>query len=122
MKCQRQMCYKHIPINKKKTARYCSNECYYKVKLERSQKRYNNIIKPIKEIERNEKILKMLYEIQQLDKAISAYDLDKLGFNHGISTGEIKIDNKCIAKIIGRFAYFFQDYNKLIIWKQSTHK
>ena len=122
MKCQRQMCYKHIPTNRKKTARYCSDECSYKVRLDRSRTRYNNIIKPIKEIERNEKILEILYEIQQLEKTISAYDLDKLGFNHGISTGETKIDNKYTAKIIGRFAYFFQDYNKLNIWKLSTHK
>lgn len=122
MKCQRQMCYKHIPTNRKKTARYCSDECSYKVRLDRSRTRYNNIIKPIKEIKRNERILEILYEIQQLEKTISAYDLDKLGFNHGISTGEIKIGNKCIAKAVGNYAYYFQEYKNLKIWKLPTHK
>lgn len=122
MKCQRQMCYKHIPFYKKRTARYCSDECSYKERLERSRTRYKNIIKPIKEMERNEKILEMLYQIQELDKTISVYDLDKLEFNHGLSTGEIKIDNKYIAKTIGTYAFYFQDYKNLKIWKLSTHK
>lgn len=117
MKCQRSLCYKKIPSSKKATAKYCSDECSYKERLGRSKKRYERIVKPIKEIEKNDKILEVLYQVQELGKDVVAQDLDKIGFNFGISIDEFKIDYQYHAKKMNKYAYSILKYEKIKIWK-----
>lgn len=117
MKCQRTLCYKLIPSSKKATAKYCSDECSYKERLGRSKKRYERIIKPIKEIEKNDKILEVLYQVQELGKDLVVQDLYKIGFNLGITTDELKINNQYHAKKMNKYAYTILKYEKIKIWK-----
>lgn len=120
MKCNNSDCRKDIPKTRKSSAKYCCDECNYSEKKKRSKKNYERITKPIKEILRNETILAQLYQMQQLGKAVTGYDLDNLKFNFGISTAECKIEKKYITKTIGQYTYFLEPSYNLKIWKIST--
>jgi hypothetical protein len=120
MKCNNSTCKKEIPKTRKTTAKHCSDECFYEMKKMRSRKRYEAIKKPAMEIHRNELILEQLYLMQQLGKPVTGRDLEKLGFNFGISTGETMVEKSLIAKIIDKYAYHVNNEYKLKIWKLNT--
>jgi len=117
MKCNYSDCRKDIPKTRKSSAKYCCDECNYLEKKKRSIRNYERITKPIKEISRNEIILAQLYQMQQLGKLITGYDLEKLGFNFGISTGEYKVEKEYITKAIGQYTYQLEPSYNLKIWK-----
>jgi hypothetical protein len=117
MKCNYSDCRKDIPKTRKSSAKYCCDECNYLEKKKRSKRNYERITKPIKEISRNEIILAQLYQMQELGKAVTGYDLEKLGFNFGITTGEYKIEKKYITKAIGQYTYLLEPSYNLKIWK-----
>lgn len=119
MRCNNSSCKKEIPKTRKSTADHCSNDCYYEMKKIRSRKRYEAIKRPVMEINRNELILEQLYQMQQLGKPVTGYDLEKLNFNFGISTAECKIEKKYITKTIGQYTYFLEPSYNLKIWKIS---
>ena len=116
MKCQNPNCRKEIPLKRKKTAKHCSNECAYEMKKEKAIVRYAQIKKTLNEIKRNEQILSQLYQMQLLGKSINGHDLETLGFNFGISTGEYKIEKKYITKAVGQYAYCLDPSYNLKIW------
>ena len=58
--------------------------------------------------------------MQQLGKPVTGSDLEKHGFNFGISTGETMVEKSLIAKIIGRYVYHINYEYKLKIWKLNT--
>ena len=115
MKCI--LCNNIIPKTRKKSARYCSNECYYEAKKERSSKRYASISSPTKEVKRNESILAFLYDVHLLNKPINADDLNKYDFNFSLATSEHFDRQKGPCKIIGNYAYHIANDKTLTIWK-----
>jgi len=120
MNCDNPACRKVIPQKRKSTARYCSDECYYIEKKKRSKKNYEKMTKPLKEITRNENILAQLYQMDKLGKQIDRYDLEKLGFNYGVSTSICMAENKYHAKVLGNYCYHIDNEYKLRIWKLNT--
>jgi hypothetical protein len=120
MKCNNSDCRKEIPKARKSSAKYCCDECYYSEKKKRSKRNYERVTKPIKEILRNEIILAQLFQMQQLGKPVTGYDLEKLNFNFGISTTEYKVEKKYITKAIGQYTYLLEPSYNLKIWKIST--
>ena len=78
-----------IPATRKKSAKYCSDECYYEAKKERSIKRYALLKQPTDEIKRNESVLAFLYSISVMNKPMYADDLARYNFNFSLSTGGI---------------------------------
>ena len=117
MKCLNPACNKPIPKSRNLSAKHCSTDCAYEMKKQRSRNRYASLTKPVNEIQRNQQILDKLYQIQLLGKSINGKDLEKLGFNFGISTAEYTIENKYISKAIGQFAYILEPSSNLKIWK-----
>jgi len=120
MKCRNPGCNKNIPPTRKASAGYCSDECSYTMRKERSKIRYAEIIKPLMEIRKNENILSRLYEMQKLKKPISGTDLETLGFNFGFSTNECEPKKGVIARIVGSYAYHLQSNDNLIIWRLDS--
>ncbi len=111
------LCKKEIPKTRKRSAVYCSDECYYAAKKERSSKKYAILKAPVDEIKRNENILSYLFGVAKLNKSINANDLVAYSFNFGISTGEHKHEVYGPCKIIGKYVYYYHSDKKLEIWK-----
>ena len=110
-------CSKIIPPKKKRSAKYCSFNCSYSARLERSIKRYNYLKEMNAELKRNESILEKLYVFQVLQKLLLFEDLVKMGFDFGICQHEFERD-KLICKKIGRLAYRIDPKTKIVtIWK-----
>jgi hypothetical protein len=122
MKCLLKTCNTFIPDTRKKSAKYCSDDCYYEAKKERSSGRYAMLKAPSEEIKRNESILAFLYSISILDKPINADDLIRHNFNLSFSTGEHFDKEKGPCKIIGSYAYHISSNKTLIIWKLKQNK
>lgn len=122
MKCLRQECGKEISKTRKKSSKYCSDECYYEAKKERSNKRYAAMKAPISELKRCESILSYLYGISQLGKSINADDLNTYKFNFSISTGEYLDDHNRLWKLIGNYGYYIDQNKTLWIWKFTDKK
>jgi hypothetical protein len=119
MRCLLSTCNKPIPVQRKKTAKYCSDQCYYEAKKLRSTSRYAKIKAPAEELQRNEAILGYLYSIQQLKKQVTASDLKALQFNFSISSGEHLDKSKGICKVIGQYAYYIDPSQYVIVWKSK---
>lgn len=120
MKCALKTCGKVIPKTRKRSAKYCSNECYYEAKKDRSAFRYASLKAPADELNRCERILAYLLSVSDLGKSIGPQDLEMMKFNFAISSGEYLDDKKRLFKVIGRHAYFIESNNKsLIIWKSK---
>lgn len=117
MKCLLSTCNKHVPAQRKKSAKYCSDQCYYQAKKLRSSSRYATLRAPSDELRRNEAILSYLYSVQQLKKQVTASDMMSLQFNFGISSGEHLDKTKGICKVIGKYAYHIEPSQNVIIWK-----
>ncbi len=117
MKCSLKTCSNQIPKTRKRSAKYCSDECYYEAKKERSSQRYASINAPTVEVKNNESILAYLYNIAAMNKPINADDLLRFHFNFGFSTGEHFDPQKGPCKIVGRYAYHINPDKSLIIWK-----
>ena len=122
MKCALKSCGSEIPIKRKKTARYCSDACYYEAKKLRSCAQYEHIKKPAAEIKRAESILATMYQMAALKKPINGNDLEALNFNFGISTGEYLDKNDRLFKVIGLYAYYLDLNNNLVVWKFNSGK
>ncbi len=122
MKCALKSCGSEIPIKRKKTARYCSDACYYEAKKLRSCAQYEHIKKPAEEIKRAESILATMYQMAALKKPINGNDLEALNFNFGISTGEYLDKNDRLFKVIGLYAYYLDLNNNLVVWKFNSGK
>lgn len=118
MKCLLTICNNAIPKSRKRSAKYCSDECYYIAKMERSNKRYAILKAPAEELKRCENILAYLYGIAELKKTIAPLDLESLNFNFTISAGE-HMDDKRLFKVIGKYAYYIDANKNLIIWKSK---
>lgn len=118
MKCLLATCGNTIPKTRKRSAKYCSNECYYIAKMDRSSRRYAMLKAPAEELKRCEGILAYLYGITELKKIIVPSDLESLGFNFAISSGE-HMDGKRLFKVIGQYAYHIDANKNLIIWKSK---
>ncbi len=117
MKCKLKTCSSIIPKTRKKSATYCSDECYYEAKKERSSNRYAIIKAPADELSRCEKILAYFYGIIEMNKTILAADLKSLAFNFNISSGEHMDEKKRILKVIGKYAYYIEPSKSVTIWK-----
>ena len=122
MKCALKSCGSEIPIKRKKTARYCSDACYYEAKKLRSCAQYEHIKKPAEEIKRAESILATMYQMAALKKPINGNDLITLNFNFGISTGEYIDTKKRLFKLIGLYGYYMDRNNNLEVWKFNSGK
>lgn len=122
MKCALKSCGGEIPAQRKKTAKYCSEACYYEAKKTRSIVRYALLKGPAAEIKRSEKILEFLHQTALLKKNITGDDLKAMNFNFGISTGEYLEDGKRMYKIVGSYGYYLNNNNKLEVWKFSSKK
>ena len=122
MKCALKSCGSEIPIKRKKTARYCSDACYYEAKKLRSSAQYEHIKKPAEEIKRAESILATMYQMAALKKPINGNDLNALNFNFGISTGEYLDKNARLFKLIGLYGYYMDSNNNLVVWKFNSGK
>lgn len=75
---------------------------------------------PMDEIKRNEAILERLYRMKKdLGNEFTDSDLEKLGFNFGVSTEE-KVDNAGrIWKVLGSHAYTIDPKTKILgLWKR----
>jgi hypothetical protein len=111
-------CNKPVPKVRKRTALYCCHDCYYEAKKQRSINRYNVATKNFADVKKNEKILHELYVLMQLKKTLSFHDLERLGFNWGISDREIAGSNSTIWKVVGGYAYYIDPQTKNVtIWK-----
>lgn len=119
MKCLLKTCSNKIPNSRKKSARYCSDICYYEAKKRRSSQRYSQLKAPADELKRCEGILAYLYGVSQLKKAISANDLQTLGFNFNIAAGEYLDKRTRLFKVIGKYAYYIEANKNLTIWKSK---
>jgi hypothetical protein len=112
------ICGEKISPTRNKSAKYCSDEHYYQAKKERSSLRYYRIKQPMDEIKRNDTILERLYRMKKdLSSEFAMSDLQKLGFNFGISTEEKKDSAGRIWKILGSFGYTIDPKTKnLDLW------
>lgn len=110
-------CTGDIPITRKKSSKYCSNTCYYEAKKNRSNNRYNLIKSTFDRIKQNEAILEQFFLLTELGKVILYEDLNKRGFNWGITTGETPGPNDTIWKVVGRFAYYLEPNQTVKVWK-----
>jgi len=119
MKCLRKDCNTPIPKTRKRSAKYCSDECYYLEKMDRSVRRYAVLKAPAQELARCEGILAYLYGIAELKKQIVPSDLQSLNFNFAISSGEHMDKDKRLFKVIGKYAYHIDAAKNLIIWKSK---
>jgi len=115
MKCVR--CSNPIPKSRKRSAKYCSNECYYEAKKDRSSQRYGSISAASGEVKKNEGILGYMYGIASMNKPINADDLTKYHFNFGLATGEHFDKQKGPCKVVGKYAYYINPDKSLIVWK-----
>lgn len=122
MKCKKNGCKNNIPGSRKRSAKYCSDSCYYEAKKERSSLRYISLKAPMVELIRCERILAQMHFIVSLGKPITGNDLNLMKFNFGISTGERLDKQNRLFKIVGLYAYYLDKDNNLTIWKLEPRK
>lgn len=119
MKCLLKTCSNTIPKTRKRSAKYCSQGCYYQAKMDRSNQRYAMLKAPALELKRCEDILAYLYGVAALEKPIIPSDLKTLNFNFTISSGEHLDKGKRLFKVIGKYAYHIDESKNLTIWKSK---
>lgn len=110
-------CNTDIPAKRKRSSKYCSDGCYYEAKKDRSNTRYQAIKSNFDLIKRNESILEKFYLLTELKKQILFEDLNKCGFNWGLTTGESAGPNNTIWKIVGKYAYLIEANQTVKVWK-----
>ncbi|MBS1780246.1 MAG: hypothetical protein JST70_13020 [Bacteroidetes bacterium] len=98
-------CNKLIPANRKSSARYCSDACYYEAKKERSAKQYNSKQVFINRFREYEQILANFYPLYLKGQVITYDVLDQLQFDWGIANGELQDSKLCVWKVIGKYCY-----------------
>jgi hypothetical protein len=62
-------------------------------------------------------ILEQFFLLTELQKEILYDDLNKRGFDWGITTGETRGPNDTIWKTVGKFAYFIEPNKTVKVWK-----
>lgn len=87
--------------------------------MDRSNRRYAILKAPAEELKRCEGLLAYLSGISQLKKEITAADLQSIGFNFTISSGEHLDNQKRLFKVIGKYAYYVDANKNLTIWKSK---
>jgi hypothetical protein len=110
-------CTGDIPITRKRSSKYCSNTCYYEAKKNRSNNRYNLIKSSYDRIRQAESILEQFFLLTELKKEILYDDLNRRGFDWGITTGETLGPNDTIWKTVGKFTYFIEPNKTVKVWK-----
>jgi hypothetical protein len=119
--CKR--CPKPIPVTRKKSALYCSDECYSEAKRERSSKAWANKTAAGRALKRNEKILDKFYLMVELGREIYYDDLDRMKFDFGISEGQTAGPGNRVGIIVGTFAYNIDlKTEKILLWKLEDIK
>lgn len=98
-------CNTLIPADRKASANYCSNVCYYEAKKERSAKQYNSKQVFINRFRENEQILASFYPLYLKGQIITYSVLDQLQFDWGIANGELQDSQSCVWKVIGKYCY-----------------
>ena len=118
MKCLLKNCNNTIPVTRKRSAKYCSEECNYRARMQRSVERYAILKSFTDEIKRCESILAYFYElINKLKKHVTVGDLDTYKFNSELTIREHKADRNRICKVIGKYAYYIETNQIVTIWK-----
>lgn len=113
------ICSSVVPRTRKKSSKYCSDDCYDEAKRIRSAARYAALKGPDAKIKKNEAILATLMQMQLLNKPLYAFDLEKLGFDFGITTDEF-IHEKKLVKAVGKYGYYIDANKNLLIWKLKS--
>jgi hypothetical protein len=119
-KCILSQCTKEIPKHRKKSARYCSDECYYEAKKQRSSENYQALKIPLQKIKYQESILAFCYSMISFKKEVHFDDLEKMKFDWGFATRDVMSPNNQICKAIGNYCYFLNKDNSVSIWKLKS--
>ncbi len=98
-------CNTLIPADRKSSAHYCSDACYYEAKKERSSRQYYSQQEFISRFNRNEQLLATLFPVYQQGQVIRYNLLDQLKFDWGISDGELQDSQLNVWKAIGKYCY-----------------
>ena len=116
-------CTRAIPTSRKRSAEYCSDQCYYEAKKERSCISYQNNTAAAKAIKRNERILDKFYLLVELDREFYYDDLEKNNFDFGLSEGQTAGSGNVVGTIVGRYAYYIDPKTqKILLWKLKDVK
>ncbi|RYE56657.1 MAG: hypothetical protein EOP48_07505 [Sphingobacteriales bacterium] len=78
-------CGEQISLYRKASSEYCTDDCYYEAKKERSGQRYEQREAIFRKLLRNEELLAFYYT---LGGCVPAQELDRSGFFWGVSDGE----------------------------------
>src|SRR5579862_5694054 len=110
-------CGGKIPSERKASAKYCCEAHYYSAKKNRSKLQYLNNSLWMKELKRNEDILKTFILVASKKNGLDYEDLEAVQFNFGITSGETDHQGK-ILKVILSHAYYIDNRTKKVsIWK-----
>lgn len=113
-------CNKTIPKTRKRSAKYCSNECYYEAKKQRSSNTYQTLKAPLQKIKYQESILASFYNMLEFKKPVYFEDMQKMQFDWGFATRDVKGPNNQICKAIGNYCYYLNKDNSVNIWKLKS--
>ena len=119
-KCILHSCGKEIPKTRKKSSRYCSDDCYYEAKKERSSKTYQLLKAPLQKIMYQESVLAFCYNMIEFKKTVFFEDLEKMKFDWGFATRDVIGPDKQICKAIGSYCYYLNKDNSVSIWKLKS--
>ena len=106
------LCGQAIPVMRKSSAKYCSEECYYEQKKERSRKAYQKMMNSYGLAKKNEQILAFLMN-DKTELQTTAEILHKLGFEMGFSERQVKGTEGNIWRSIGCY-YYTIDENRMV--------
>lgn len=117
-KCNLPGCDRDIPENRKKTARYCCKEHAYVAKKARSIARYRDIKQYEDKFKANDAKLARLHLLTQLNKTVTYYDLDSIGFDWALVHKEVAAKDGAIWRIMIHYGYHINEKTKNVrIWK-----
>lgn len=113
-------CGDQIPVERKTSAKYCSERCYYAAKKQRSIKTYFALKQPFRHLQANEKLLAFFYLLVNKDREFYYQDLAAANFNFNVTTNVVIIEGK-ICNVINNYAYHIDnETKKLMIWQLNT--
>ncbi len=111
------VCYDDIPDEMHGSARYCSNECSYSARLERSKLRYAKMKNITTLVDKNEKILDQYFPFMAKKVSITIDMLSVHDFDFDF-TQRIRIDSKNRKWItVGKYYYFIDEKKEIWILK-----
>jgi hypothetical protein len=92
-KCGNSSCRRYIDESHHGNRRYCCHECYYKVKKARTIELYDRRTEIIREINKNENILRALYSTYEKSPIPSELLAEK-NMNWGLFTKIVQVEVK----------------------------